>query len=74
MDILRTPVEIYGKVKIECKEIDQESSMDMSEKNKAKHNVLYKYFPDKKSAQDIQEQQSLNDGLLALVANDESMF
>lgn len=74
MENLRPGVEIYGKIREECKEINLDNSLGIDEVNKAKWNVLVKYFPDKKAAQETQEQQIVNDGLMALMNGDDSMF
>ena len=70
---MKSGAERYGKIKSECKEIDR-SSNDINEKNKAKWEILYKYYPDKKQAQETHEQKSLEDGLISIVADDNFMF
>jgi hypothetical protein len=70
---MKSGAERYGKIKSECKEIDR-SDNDINEKNKAKWEILYKYYPDKKQVQEAHEQKSVEDGLMSIVADDNLMF
>ncbi len=73
MDKIKESVEIYGKIKIECKEID-ELDIDVNEKRKKKEEVLFKYFPHKKDAQLQKELDNTQAGLEKILLNDDSMF
>lgn len=70
MDAMQPILDIYDNIKKEIADIKID---DEIEKNKAKYDVLFKYFPDKKPLE-IAEQSSVDEALLKMALDDDGLF
>jgi len=66
-------IDIYAKIKAECVAIDADEKTNDEEKNKSKWDVVFKYFPDKKPA-DNQEREETSKGLMSQLDADDFVF
>lgn len=70
---LKPQIDKYAEIKTKCAAIDKDNSIDIEEKNNRKWNIVYEYFPDKKSKTNEEIEVSRND-LLSKLNLDDSMF